>query len=161
MQKLIHKLRHTFSQKYRFEHDMKIAKHIGETITGSIQIGCKVTDCSIASIPLTKEVVPLLGFISAASDVMAQALGKEPGSTAGLNGMLYTIHGIFPQNSVPELMQLENILQSYQSPPDEYTASRILGEKYMNAFIKEDADGVTINVLQLFNEFLSKYCKNK
>lgn len=156
----ISRLKAAFSKTSGSKTVFQVAMDGGEIIGESLAIAAEKVGIRLADIPRNVEFVPLLGFISGASEAWAAHGGFAPDGELSINCALYAIRGTVPEDEVKEVFDLLPVMHSYEQPPGGWREGRELGGIFVRSTLNPGSateDAAPLALMRLFHDFYAAY----
>lgn len=138
--------------------ELQIAEEASSNLYLRVVMHSMIYGLDLKDIPVTKEVQPLVGFLSAAADVCSQSLGGKAGGNGSVNATLRLYQSIFPEEKIVDLMELTFLLHSNPTPA--FEAGLMHGATFGNGIVLDDLNRTIRAAMNFFPEFYRAYCSN-
>ena len=137
---------------------MRIAETVGTDLTLHLLLHSKIYDLSLTNLPLDSTLQPMIGFVSAASDVYAQSLGGKAGGNGGVNGTLRVFQKLFPEDRIEEL--LETTFHLHDNPTQSFLEGMNAGGEFGNGIAFDDIGRSIRAAHSFFPNYYKAQCGN-
>ena len=114
-----------------FGQECETDSELGERVTQFLGTPTKSLGFALARVPLDERADFLLGFLSAASDLVAQHLGAERGGHASLNGAIQTMTDAFGEERGAQYVMRATALSL--NPSRDFAEGQQVGARWANA----------------------------